>query len=424
MPSTTSQSNFIFDDRMYRTSNNFDTFPYIDQGLPPMSPINPNAKLYPTSTRNYFNIDLLNEGNYQIPLTMQNYNIFRQTGGMGVPSTGYITSPNNYDMAGLAMAPLQQQNMALTPNKEITLHNKILINESDLIGIQNYNLTRNSNYQYLEASKKEEYKNDIKNMNITTVSASSNIASGNHNANNLIDYSEIQMHKRKSAAINKKPSLDLTMINENEVGKIFKRSLVRKESDLSVNIPVNASVEDNLVTSSNYQSVAIKSEENQEKIDRTQEIEDINKSSQSINNNLHEENKPVESKSSPNELNEYNQTMQMHESDQFNSHEDREDNQEQSIDEGKNIETISVTNTSVKSGSEDNINTNLINESNVNRFDLINICKPSNVINDNNVNKSPSDISKLTTQQLQFSQKTDNKAMLNISPKSAFVKMK
>jgi hypothetical protein len=52
-----------------------DIYPYIMDStcLPMVSPINPSARLYPTSTRNYFNIDLLNSNydnaNKEINLT-------------------------------------------------------------------------------------------------------------------------------------------------------------------------------------------------------------------------------------------------------------------------------------------------------------------------------------------------------------------
>lgn len=401
MPSTSSQSNFLFDDRMYRTSNNFDTFPYIDQGIPLMSPINPNTKLYPTSTRNYFNIDLLNEGNYHIPLSMQNYNMFRQPGG--ILHSGYMTSPGNYDMAGLS----------LTPNKEIALHNKILINESDLIGMQNYNLARNSNYQLLEASKKEEYKNDMKNMNISASAAS---GSSNNNVNNLIDYSEIQNHKRKLSEMNRKPSLDLTKINENEVGKFFQQSLVRKESDSNNNMPSDSKASLNLQLPSEFSAIAMKAEEAPARTDDKEQ--DIYQPSKSDSENIRED-----SKSISNDNNEDYQIVPIQEGDRFHTEEYKEHLQGDSSHVSKNYDTISVSNTSVKSFNEEN-NSILINESNINRYDVLNMYNTSNVNRDNITNKSTVDMTNLTPQQLQQMQQHETKAILNISPKSAFVKMK
>ncbi len=402
MPSTSSQSNLIFDDRIYRTSNNLDTFPYIEQGIPLMSPINPNAKIYPTSTRNYFNIDLLNEGNYQIPLTMQNYNMFRQPGGM-LPSTGYITSPTNFEMTGIALTPLQQQNLALTPNKEIALHNKILINEADLIGMQNFNMGRNKNYQLIETSKKEEYNSDMKNRNITG------------KVNNLIDYSEIQMLKRKSATLNKKPSLDLAMINENETGKIFKQSLVRSVSDLQTSkLPVINAV--NIVPQTEYIQIEMKPQENNER---------NGKKSITMDSGAIGETAYLKVESKPFEINDQYKIVPIQEGDRVYTEEEKENLQisqvSQSSQEGKNLDTISVTNTSEKSGSKEN--SHLINESNVNRSDLVNLYNLSIVNREVQINKPQSETT-FTHKQLQELQQNETKAILNISPKSAFVKMK
>jgi len=50
---------------------------YIDHSIPLFSPINPSFKLYPPSTRNYFNIDLLSNYNIVLPgitINQNNYN--------------------------------------------------------------------------------------------------------------------------------------------------------------------------------------------------------------------------------------------------------------------------------------------------------------------------------------------------------------
>jgi len=419
IPSTGSQTNLLFDERMYRTSN-YETFPYVEPGIPLMSPINPNAKIYPTSTRNYFNIDLLNEGNYQIPISMQNYNMLRQSGHGLLPSSGYISSPSNFEMTGIGLTPLQQQNLQLTPNKEIALRNKILINESDMIGIQNNYLARNCAYQLLEASKKEEYLNEeglknIKNTNIPVI------------GNSLLDYAEMQLHKAKTATLLKKPSLDLTMINENETGNIFKQSLGRTGVDSQAtgqsNIPTIKMQQD-------IQQLPAIAPVDQETGGRSGNLKDeIQKETETEMNNPSDQNISNIKKSEDSNLINYEEHIILPIQSEERSHEEEKRSLRYTpiLFESKNAETISVTNTSEKSGAEET-NQNIINEPNINRFDLINmynltnttinregvINKPQSEQQDSNINLDQ------TNQILQH----ETKAILNISPKSAFVKMK
>jgi hypothetical protein len=91
------------------------------------------------------------------------------------------------------------------------------------------------------------------------------------------------------------------------------------------------------------------------------------------------------------------------------------------ISSRKSIETISASSLSEKSEDQErNLNNiNSINEANINRLSLINMYSLSNVNKDNQFNKHQVETTS-TTQQLQ----QESKAILNISPKSAFVKMK
>jgi len=401
MPSTNSQSNLMYDDRMYRSSHNCETYPYIDPGLPLMSPINSNTKLYPTSTRNYFNVDFLNEGNYQLPLTVQSYNMFRQPMQGFFTASGFMTSPNNLEMTGMGLSPIQQ-NPQQAQNKEILLHNKILINESDLIGIQKYNTARNINFNLIETSKKEEYLNqDMRN--------SRNNANIPSTSNNLIDYSEIQMLKKKSSDLIKRPSLDLAAINDNETGSIFKQSLGRNVNELQ---PGNIlSSFSNMKANSNFipaesSAVLIR---NEDKENNSLVMGRDNTVKHTVESNTI--NKTVS-------LEEFD-VVPVELGDRLALEEEKINNIE--ISRKKSIETISASNDSEKSeDQESNLNNiNSINEANINRLSLINMYSLSNVNKDYHINK-PQVETTSATQQLQ----QESKAILNISPKSAFVKMK
>ena len=189
---TSPQGNYLLDDRLYR----YETFPYMDPAIPLISPIT-NAKLYPPSTRNYFNIDLLHEGNYSIPVTMPGYNIFRAN-----PFNNYVSTPT-----GLEKINFQSQ---YTPNKEISMQNKILINEDERNETPSFK-TEPVAEKAAEEKKVEEF-------------------------NEEVVPKEENTEKKKL----KRPSLDLNLVNDSETGKIFTASMVN--SYMNKSIPTNNNI--------------------------------------------------------------------------------------------------------------------------------------------------------------------------------------
>jgi hypothetical protein len=200
MLSTSPQGNYMLDDRLYR----YETFPYMDPAIPLISPIT-NAKLYPPSTRNYFNIDLLHEGNYSIPVTMPGYNIFRAN-----PFNNYVSTPT-----GLEKINFQSQ---YTPNKEISMQNKILINEDE--GKIENKLERNETPSFKTAPIAEKAA-EVKKV---------------EEFNEEVVPKEENTEKKKL----KRPSLDLNLVNDSETGKIFTASMVN--SYMNKSIPTNNNI--------------------------------------------------------------------------------------------------------------------------------------------------------------------------------------
>lgn len=171
-------------------------YPYLDTNVPLVSPINPNTKLYPTSTRNYFNIDLLPEGGISVPY---GYNVFRH---------GYLLTPVGNVLRAQEGQPLIPT-FTQTPNKEVNLQNKILINNEETS--INQELQRNDTPSF----RPDEYIEDKIKQDISH-SGMKEENEENSNNNKLIG------SRRNS----KKPKLDLNIVNESETGKIFAQSVV------------------------------------------------------------------------------------------------------------------------------------------------------------------------------------------------------
>lgn len=179
-------SNMIIDDKLFFREG----YPYLDSQLPLVSPINPKAMLYPTSTRNYFNIDLLHN-NYDY-----SSNLFK-------------TTPLNKQM----LTP----HFPFTPKDihVINLQNKILINDDTEFQQNIENLEK----ELIEKENKENLEketNPIKNENT--------------DSNDQFKFTYL---KKKSS----KPSIDLCVVNESETNKIFAQSVansyqILKKSDV------------------------------------------------------------------------------------------------------------------------------------------------------------------------------------------------
>jgi hypothetical protein len=195
-------NNYGVDDRIFR----YDAYPLIEMTMPLVSPINPN-KLYPPSTRNYFNIDLLHEGNYYIPMSMHGINIVR-------PNTfctnGYSsTTPTGNEKINYNFSNIIQG--SYTPNKEVNLQNKILINE-------------NADNIFTSAIKKEEVKLDKDGKeNFKSQEKEVKI----QNINEFPREEDYLLSDKKKL---KRPSLDLSLVNESETGKIFFASVTNSHN--------------------------------------------------------------------------------------------------------------------------------------------------------------------------------------------------
>lgn len=196
---STPQANYIMDDRLYR----YDNFPYMDP-IPLISPIT-NAKLYPPSTRNYFNIDLLQEGNYTIPVALPGYNIFRANPFNNF--NNFVSTPTGIEK--VTFTPY-------TPNKEVSMQNKILINDDNKLDSQQTpQFKQNNSSQPNEAVKKvEDFYDQIK------------------------DISDKENTNTKKL---KRPSLDLNLVNTSDTGKIFSDSIAnsylsKNEKDTNINL--------------------------------------------------------------------------------------------------------------------------------------------------------------------------------------------
>jgi hypothetical protein len=197
---STPQANYIMDDRLYR----YDNFPYMDP-IPLISPIT-NAKLYPPSTRNYFNIDLLQEGSYSIPVVLPGYNIFRTNPFNNL--NNFVSTPTGIEK--VTFTPY-------TPNKEVSMQNKILINDDNKLESQETpQFKQNNSSQSNENIKKvEDFYDQIK------------------------DTSDKENTNKKKL---KRPSLDLNLVNTSDTGKIFSASIASsylskntKETNTNIN---------------------------------------------------------------------------------------------------------------------------------------------------------------------------------------------
>ncbi len=190
-PLLASQS-YLLDDRFFRGEN----FPF-DPTLPLISPINPNLKLYPPSTRNYFNIDLLGDANYSLPVAIPGYNIFRQN-----PFRDFVPTPTNFDKISF--------NQSFTPSKEVSMQNKILINEE-----KELERTMTPSFKPIKTDEKQI---EVSNLDLKK------------DQGEALETSETQREQVfKSDPGEKKklkrPSLDVNLIENSETGKIFSASI-------------------------------------------------------------------------------------------------------------------------------------------------------------------------------------------------------
>jgi hypothetical protein len=181
--SMTPTNNFMIDDRLFR----YDNYPsFMDSAMPLISPINlnPNTKLYPTSTRNYFNIDILHDTNY-LPMTIQGYNIFRP----------YTSSANNFITTPTGQNEKINYNQPFTPNKEVSMANKILITNNEVEEVDKIERTLTPSFKPIDREEK-------------------NKEMGGRDEN-------LDTSKKKL----KRPSLDLNLVNTSETGNIFSASV-------------------------------------------------------------------------------------------------------------------------------------------------------------------------------------------------------
>ena len=188
LSSTYSQrENFIFDDKLQRTIP-IDSLGFIDQPIPLISPINTSTRLYPQSTRNHFNIDMTSEETESQTFN-QNY--------LGKSKMKFNFNP-----------PPKTEFQYAPYNKEITLHNKILINEASL---ESYSTPNFKDFKYNNPDKENEF---------TT--------------NEEFSIKE----KKKNSTI--RPTLDLNLINDNEISNLFSESVVNSVKTLNnVNAQIN-----------------------------------------------------------------------------------------------------------------------------------------------------------------------------------------
>lgn len=200
-------------DRMYK----FESFPYMEGGIPLISPINP-SKLIPPSTRNHFNIDLLHEGNFYSGGFSHFNNFLCRNNSAGTNNVGgsFLSTPTNADMK-INFGNFTPSNHH-TPNKEVTLHNKIVINNNEVEKVER---TLTPSFKPLNEEEK---------VNITEI--------------NLI---KEETEKKKP----KRPSIDLNLVNDSETGKIFYASMAVGENVTKQSSNENAQAHEDEGTVSN-----------------------------------------------------------------------------------------------------------------------------------------------------------------------------
>jgi hypothetical protein len=208
------QRDYLIEDRFFKT----DSYPF-DLSLPLVSPINPNMKLYPPSTRNYFNIDMLGEPSTHYPgyqfSNYPAYNIFRPN-----PFRDYVSTPTYMEKITF--------NPNLTPSKEISMQNKILINEEHEL-----ERTLTPSFKPINEDKPLDVVNlDLKKrIEKESQEAEKNVSKENETEKNLDKLGEIQDIEKNSHQPNeikkklKRPSIDMSLIEDSETGKIFSASI-------------------------------------------------------------------------------------------------------------------------------------------------------------------------------------------------------
>jgi hypothetical protein len=214
-PLLASQRDYLLEDRFFKT----DSYPF-DPSLPLVSPLNPNMKLYPPSTRNYFNIDILAEpntntypgypyANYPV------YNIFRPN-----PFRDYVSTPTNEKITF---------NPNLTPSKEVSMQNKILINEeNELERTLTPSFKPISEDKPLEVVNLELKKQKDKETNQNPIVVSK-VNEFERKTETNEELSEKDVKNIPQTFENKKkikrPSIDMNLIEDSETGKIFSASI-------------------------------------------------------------------------------------------------------------------------------------------------------------------------------------------------------
>jgi hypothetical protein len=186
--STNSQrEHFIFEDKLHQRTLQIDPLNFIDQPIQMISPINTNTRLYPQSTRNHFNIDMTT---HDTQTQIHNQNIFRKS---KINFNTGISTLSNSDL---------QQILYFPPNKEITLHNKILIND--------VSMEANSTPNFKDS------KNEIPENEKELILDEKSISFKEKMRNKLI-----------------RPSIDLNLINDNDLSKMFTESVLNSVKTLN-----------------------------------------------------------------------------------------------------------------------------------------------------------------------------------------------
>ena len=192
------KENFIFDDKLQQTLQ-IDYIGFSDQLMPMISPINSSNLLYPQSTKNHFHFDMT--GNEQ--LQKLNFNKIKK-------------QKINFNMNTVPENSVNTYQHYITSSNEINLQNKILINESNLVSIEslstpNFKISKNEFHQ----DEKEFFVNSRTFKN-----------EKNNNRSN-------------------RPSIDLDLINDDEVGRMFSESVVNSVKTLNnANMQINFNDDD------------------------------------------------------------------------------------------------------------------------------------------------------------------------------------
>ena len=181
------KENFIFDDKLQQTLQ-IDYIGFSDQLMPMISPINTNNLLYPQSTKNHFNFDMTGNDNQ---LQKLNFNKLKK-------------QKINFNMNTVSESSLNTHLHFIPSSNEINLQNKILINDSNLISMESLSTP---NFKI----SKNEFSEDEKEF--------------------FLNNGAFKNEKKKNRS--SRPSLDLDLINDDEVGRMFSESVVNSVKTLN-----------------------------------------------------------------------------------------------------------------------------------------------------------------------------------------------